>query len=535
MWDLVIAAVTLVIVYWLMKRREHFNFFKNLDIPGPPPNILFGNILEMHRKSAVVCYRKWIDQYGDVVGYFNGYRPVLLVADLDLLRQIQIKDFQDFTDRALLFQADRPESPHDKSIIQLTSTRWKEVRSVLTPSFTTNKLKMMSPGVIDAVEKMISKIDQKAEIGVEYEAAEMYAALALDVVSKTAMGIDYNLQHNPQHPFLICCRKMFGCAASILVALFSAFPSAVSMLKFINSRLLRYQNNGKHPFIVVQEKCKQIVQQRQEDISLRKKDLLQLMIDTKQSRVDVNSVTSEQLTAAEDNERELATGTASESSTGKLPIFKKAPMDDDDITQNAFIIFVAGFETTGNTMALMTHFLSHYPAVQERVREELFSVLEPDEAITYNTIQKLTYMHCVIQETMRLYPPVFAFVTREATVDKQYGKVRIPAGTAVMAAVDYIHRDPRHWENPECFNPDRFLPENKYRINTMAMQSFGQGPRNCIGMRFALMELKYTFAHILRKYRIVKTGNSDKNPPEIENSPLILKIKKGVFVKAVPL
>ncbi|XP_077531657.1 thromboxane-A synthase-like [Haemaphysalis longicornis] len=535
MWDLVIATVTLILLRWLMKRRGHFQFFKKLGIPGPAPNILFGNMLEMFRKSPVKCYREWIDKYGDFVGYFDGYRPVLLVADLDLLRQIQIKDFQDFTDRALLFQARRPESPHDKSIIQLTSARWKEVRSVLTPSFTTNKLKMMSPGVIGAVEKLVSKIDRKAESGDECEASEMYAALALDVICKTAMGIDYNLQDHPEHPFLICCRKMFGCAASFIIALLTTFPGAVSVLKFINSRILRYQNNGKHPFIVVQEKCKLIVQQRQQDASLRQKDLLQLMIDTKQTRVDINSVTSDQLTATEDNERELATGPINENCTCNLPASKKAPMDDDDITQNAFLIFVAGFETTGNTMALMTHFLSHYPAVQERVREELFAVLGPDEPITYNTIQKLTYMHCVIQETMRMYPPVYAFVTREATTDKQYGKIRIPAGTAVMAAAEYIQRDPRHWEKPDSFDPDRFLPENKSRINSMAMQAFGQGPRNCIGMRFAFMEIKYTFAHILRKYRFVKTPNTDKNPPNIEKSPVILKIKKGVFVKAVPL
>lgn len=535
MWDLVIATITLIVLRWLMKRREHFQFFKKLDIPGPPPNILFGNMLEMYRKSPVKCYRQWIDKYGDVVGYFNGYRPVFLVADLDLLRQIQIKDFQDFTDRALLFQAGRPQSPHDKSIIQLTSTRWKEVRSVLTPSFTTNKLKMMSPGVIGAVEKLVSKIDLKAKSGDECEAAEMYAALALDVICKSAMGIDYNLQDHPRHPLLTCCRVLFGCAFTFIAVLLTVFPGTARVLKFINRRLLRYQNNGTHPFVEVQEKCKRIVEQRQNDTSLRQKDLLQLMIDAKQSRVNVNMVTSDQLTAAEDNERELPTGPTSESTGGIIGSTNKGIMDDDDVTQNAFFILVAGFETTSNTMALVTHILSHYPAVQEKVREELLSALEPDEPITYSTIQKLPYMHCVIQETMRMYPPAYAFVTREAAVDKQYGKIRIPAGTAVMAAVEYIHRDPRHWENPDSFNPDRFLQENKSRINPMAMQAFGNGPRNCIGMRFAFMEIKYTFAHILRKYRLVKTQNTAKNPPNIEMNPIILKIKKGVFVRAVPL
>ncbi|XP_077486655.1 cytochrome P450 3A6-like [Amblyomma americanum] len=517
------------------KRKEHFNFFKKCGIPGPPPNIIFGNIMEMYRKSPTKAYREWINQYGDVVGYFNGYRPVILVADLDLLRQIQVKDFHDFTDRALLFQAKRPPSPQNKGLLQLTSTRWKEVRSVLTPSFTTNKLKMMSPGIISAVEKLISKIDRKAETGEEFESGEMYAALALDVICKCAMGIDYNLQDHPRHGFLVVCRQLFGCAFSFIAVVLNAFPAWESGLKFINSRWLRYQNGGVHPFVEVQEKCKRIVMQRQEDASLRQKDLLQLMIDAKDSHVDFGSVTSAQLTAAEDNDQELSNGDVGGAARSGLSVFKKAVLDDDDITQNAFVVLVGGFETTSNAMSLVTHMLIHYPEVQEKVREELLSVLRPEETITYSTIQNLPYMTSVIQETIRLYPPAFAVVTREAVVDKQYGKMRIPAGTAIMAPAEYIHRDPRHWEDPDRFDPERFLPKNKSRINTMAMQAFGNGPRNCIGMRFAYMELRYTFAHILRKYRLEKTENSEKDPPSIDMNPLVLKIKGGVRVRAVPL
>ncbi|XP_077486201.1 thromboxane-A synthase-like [Amblyomma americanum] len=536
MWELVIATVVLLIGRWLVKRREHFNFFRKLGIPGPTPNIIFGNILEMYRKSPAKAYREWIDKYGDVVGYFNGYRPVILVADVDLLRQIQIKDFNDFSDRGLLFQAKRPPSPHNKSLLQLTSTRWREVRSVLTPSFTTNKLRLMSPGIISAVEMLVSKIDRKAQTGEEFEAGEMYAALALDVVCKSAMGIDYNLQEQPRHRFLVCCRLLFGCAFSFIAVLLTAFPGSAGLLQFINFRLLRWQNNGVHPFVEVQEKCKRIVEQRQVDSSLRRKDLLQLMIDAKHTRVDMGSVQTSQLMAAEDNDHELPDTMKTETSSGgNQSAFSKGVLDDDDITQNAFNVLVAGFETTSNTMALVTHAMTHHPEVQEKMREELLSVLGPYEQITYSTIQDLPYMNSVIQETMRLYPPAFAFVTREAVVDKQYDKIRIPAGTAIMAASEYIHRDPRHWDEPEKFNPDRFMPENKSKINPMAMQAFGNGPRNCIGMRFAQIELRYTFAHILRKYRLEKTENSEKDPPRIEMNPIILKIKNGVKVRAVPL
>ncbi|KAH7937655.1 hypothetical protein HPB49_014187 [Dermacentor silvarum] len=496
----------------------------------------------------------WVEPYKNYTRaadfrYFNGYRPVVLVADLDLLRNIQVKDFQDFTDRALLFQAKRPPSPQNKGLLQLTSTRWKEVRSVLTPSFTTSKLKMTCTYAMKAFSTcnkascftvmrscILVRIDQKAETGEEFEAGEMYAALALDVICKSAMGIDYNLQEQPRHGFLLFCRMLFGCAFSFIAVILNAFPAWESGLRFINSHWLRYQNGGVHPFIDVQEKCKRIVMQRQKDSSLRQKDLLQLMIDAKDAHVDLDTVTSAQLTAGEDNDQELLQNKAAGVSTRRdLSVFNKAILDDDDITQNAFVVLVGGFETTSNAMALVTHMLVHHPEAQEKVREELLSVVGPEEAITYNTIQNLPYMNSVIQETIRLYPPAFAVVTREAVVDKEYGKFRIPAGTAIMAAAEYIHRDPRHWDNPDEFDPERFLPENKSKINTMAMQGFGNGPRNCIGMRFAHMELRYTFAHILRKYRLEKTENSEKDPPNIDMNPLVLKIKKGVIVRAVPL
>lgn len=532
MGQLVVASCMLLLVHWYMKRKQHFCFFKDLGIPGPVPSIITGNMSELYKKTPVAAYREWIEKYGKVVGYFNGYRPVLLVADLDLLKMIQVKDFQDFIDRGLLFQSKRPPSPHNKSLIQLTGKRWKEVRSVLTPSFTTNKLKTLCPGVVSSVREFEATIDEYARLGEEFEIGNLYQALTLDVICRSAMGIEYNIQKNPEHSLLVSSRLLFSSTFSWIAVLLTSFPELEFVLRYLNDWRLSRTNNGVHPFKEVQEKCGNIVKQRQlASMTPPQKDLLQLMIEAKSSTVDIGIVTSDQLTAADDNEHELKQS-ASIQSDGLLQP-SKTVLDDDDITQNAFLVLVAGYETTSNTLTLVSHMLVNYPDVQEKVRQELMAALGPDEEISYNTIQKLPYLNCVIQETMRLYPPIFAFVTREAVVDKQYGKLRIPAGTAVMAATEYIHRDPNHWENPDTFDPERFLPERRRGHNPLAFQPFGAGPRNCIGMRFAYMELRFTLAHILRKYRLEATPNSDKDPAEIDMNPLVLRIKRGVNVKAV--
>ncbi|KAL1473595.1 hypothetical protein MTO96_021891 [Rhipicephalus appendiculatus] len=509
LWQLVAASILILLVHWYMKRKQLFNYFKDLGIPGPEPSIITGNMNELRQKTPIAAYREWIDKYGKVVGYFNGSRPVLLVADLDLLKMIQVKDFQDFIDRSLLFQCKRPPSPHNKSLIQLTGKRWKEVRSLLTPSFTTNKLKMMAPGMLCTVREFMDKIEEYARSGEEFEIGDLFQAMTLDVICRSAMGIECSIQKNPNHSLLASCRVLWNSTFSWVAVLLASFPELEFILKYLFDWKLASTNNGVHPFLEVIEKCGNIVKQRQLGNSL--------MIEAKTSKVDVASVTSDQLTAADDNEHELKQ--SAPASPNGLTYSSKTVLDDDDITQNAFLVLVAGYETTSNTLTLVSHMLINYPDVQEKVRQELLAALGPDEEISYNTIQKLTYLNCVIQETMRLTPPVFAFctpynsmpfVTREAVVDKQYGKLKIPAGTAVMAATEYIHRDPSSWEKPDTFDPDRFLPERRKGQNPLAFQPFGAGPRNCIGMRFAQMEMRFTLAHILRKYRLVATPNSDK-------------------------
>ncbi|KAL3229863.1 hypothetical protein MRX96_023495 [Rhipicephalus microplus] len=110
LWQLVAATIILLLAHWYMKRKQLFNYFKELGIPGPEPSIITGNMNRTSREgeqhtplsalfvflTPTVAYREWIEKYGKVVGYFNGSRPVLLVADLDLLKMIQVKDFQDF-------------------------------------------------------------------------------------------------------------------------------------------------------------------------------------------------------------------------------------------------------------------------------------------------------------------------------------------------------------------------------------------------------------------------------------------------------
>jgi cytochrome P450 len=143
-------------------------------------------------------------------------------------------------------------------------------------------------------------------------------------------------------------------------------------------------------------------------------------------------------------------------------------------------------------------------------------------------------MYAVLNESMRLFPPVTFFVTREAEKDFKYKDITIPAGCDVICSVHELHHDPKLWEEPEKFDPERFLGTNKGKINPVAFQPFGTGPRNCIGMRFAILEIKLALARLLCKYKLV-AGPSTEVDIQVDYKPITMTPKNGVFVRAIPL
>jgi cytochrome P450 len=161
-------------------------------------------------------------------------------------------------------------------------------------------------------------------------------------------------------------------------------------------------------------------------------------------------------------------------------------MDDRQIRDEVMTLFVAGHETTANALSWTWYLLSTHTLVARRLREELRSVLAGRD-LAPEDVEKLAYTKAVVEEAMRLYPPVAA-ITREALHDDEIGGFHIPARTTVMISPWVSHRNPRFWPAPEAFDPDRFLPGSVERPR-LAYLPFGAGPRQCLGTGFALQEM----------------------------------------------
>ena len=179
---------------------------------------------------------------------------------------------------------------------------------------------------------------------------------------------------------------------------------------------------------------------------------------------------------------------------------------DEHILANLILLYSAGFISSAYVAASMVYVLAKYPHLRGNILAEINNLESSGEKITLETVSnRFKYLDAVISETQRLYPS--STYTERKVSSKEYtfeydGKqYTIPRGTHIYFPIFCIHRDPDYFENPEKFDESRFLPENVDTIHPYAFLPFGHGPRNCIGMRFALVNIKLAFIKVLKQFK----------------------------------
>ncbi len=194
-------------------------------------------------------------------------------------------------------------------------------------------------------------------------------------------------------------------------------------------------------------------------------------------------------------------------------------MDQEQLIDEIFILFVAGHETTSNALTFTAQLLAHHPKIQEEVFDEAKSLANED---LMTQLRSLALTNRVINESMRLYPPAY-FIDRLALEEDTFNDYQIDPKTSLLFSIYEIHRHPDFWENPDDFNPARFEDERLLKYSPYFLP-FGAGPRMCIGNNFAMYEMILAIIQMVSKYRITPTK------PDIEILPLItLKPKNAIL------
>jgi cytochrome P450 len=191
-------------------------------------------------------------------------------------------------------------------------------------------------------------------------------------------------------------------------------------------------------------------------------------------------------------------------------------------------LLLAGHETTASTLGWTLHLLDQHPEVQERLRAEVIAVLG-DREPGYADLEKLTYTSMVLQEAMRLYPPVW-ILTRNAQGDDEIGGYHVPAGSDVLICPYTLHRHPAFWDAPDKFDPDRFDPSLPVSRPRYAYIPFGAGPRFCVGNHLGLLEATLVLVTLVRELRLESVPGREVVPEPM----LSLRVRGGLPMTVHP-
>ncbi|XP_075546639.1 cytochrome P450 3A2-like isoform X6 [Dermacentor variabilis] len=205
---LLVLSVCLVTTLFIW-RRNHFNYFKKLGIPGPTPNWIWGNLLEYHYMESYKVVGKWIEEYGSVFGFFNGDVPFVVLNDLDFIEYVYVRNFRNFVDRGNIMVTNEMHPVLGKSLLHVGGAEWKSLRSPVARSLSAAKLKLMVPQLEEDAELFTKSLVEYADTDAEIHMLPKFEELTMDYTARGAFGIEERFQGNPDHPLIELSRTVF--------------------------------------------------------------------------------------------------------------------------------------------------------------------------------------------------------------------------------------------------------------------------------------------------------------------------------------
>uniref|UniRef100_A0A1B6CF87 Cytochrome P450 n=1 Tax=Clastoptera arizonana TaxID=38151 RepID=A0A1B6CF87_9HEMI len=518
LYEAIIASLVLLAGLIYLFLTSNYNYWKDRGVPFNKPKLLFGSLKDqfLQKKSPNELYQGFYDEfkghrYG---GFYEIKNPILLIRDPELVEKVLIKDFTHFYNRG--FPAAPKEEYLTSNLFNLEGKVWRNLRYKLTPTFTSGKLKGMFEQICNCGDELIKCIEEERKKSNTVEGKPLLAAFAFEIIASVAFG----LQLDKDSEANIAFRK-------VVDSLFK--PSRLQLFKFLAilykpklARKLGVRQFNKDMEATVMTLIKGTLDYRDQK-NIKRNDFFQLLINLrdqeKEGKFNVytdvehspeDDVIDQMKHAAKEYIEEIEDG-------GKDEVF----MTDEIIAAQSFIFFTAGSESVSSTSNLALLCLSQNQEIQERAYKEIDTVLKQhDNKWSYPAMKEMTYLDQVIQEAMRMYPiaPILFRVCTEPYKIPDSDLV-VEKGVKVIIPVMAIQNDPQYHESPEVFNPDRF-ENNNYRPSGTYLP-FGDGPRICIAMRFAALEVKVVLAKILSQYN-VKLSSKTKIPFEYKKSSFLL-------------
>ncbi|CAG9806318.1 unnamed protein product [Chironomus riparius] len=492
--SIVAIFITSIYVYF----RWKYSFFEKEGVPHLKPKFPLGNIQgmgqEYHMIDVLIQMYEKLKMKGSVVGIYNLAEPIYLITDVDVVKDVLVKDFNSFVNRGSYIN--EKDEPLTASLLNVEDDRWRFLRNKLSPAFSSGKIKSMYFTVSSLGNNLIGAIEREINDKKSLEVKNIMIRFTVDVVSSVSFGMESNTL-NGEHPEMIQhFREIFGIEGSntLYFLMLFCFPdlSKFLKLKFFSKRVTEYFSN------VISANIKS-----REDRNESRNDLLNMLIELKNK----GSI-----------EGEFST------ETKKLTL--------NECLAQAFIFFFGGSDTSSTTISYALTELAYNPDIQEKVRQEILDkTKDTNGEITYEALQEMTYLGQVVDETLRMYTPGFA-IFRKASEDYKVSNsnIIIRKGVKVWIPTLAFHYDEKFWKNSTKFDPNRFTQEEIDKRPKFSFFPFGEGPRNCIGMRFGLVNAKYGVAMIIKNFKLTPDARM-KYPLKFNPKTILMEPETGFWLK----
>ncbi|GFS00976.1 cytochrome P450 [Elysia marginata] len=507
---LVIAALLGIVIlynsYWNVERWEKYGV-KHVDI----------GIMEVTNMAEVAMQGKL-----DTVGSWRDNLS-LFTRDLELIKKITFQDFSSFVNHPNMLASS---SPLRQGLFFLRDEQWKRVRQLMSPSFSTSKLKGMSDVMQTCASRLATAFEEHAHAGKLVNMYHLAGQYTSAITARTAFGLhtESNIGRDSDDRFTYCAKNIVKIWTSNWQRYFVLFLERFPKLHCFMAQKLKLNfvdECNKDSMVYFNALLEQAIEEREKvqrgGRSKDYQDFLQNLVAAKVAR-DVK----------------VAKGTpefTNHPEVGTAAVRPEHILTHEEVLAQSLIILFAGFEMTTTALQYTFYQLAAHPKLQEKVCQEIQEVVHSEQP-THEELGKLRYMDQVINESMRLLPPV-AIVGRDAKETRTYGDVTIPAGSTIYLAIMAIHRDPKHYPDPDRFDPDRFSEKEKAKRNPLAFAPFGYGPRLCIGSRLVLQKMKIALVHALRKFTF--EVNDKTIPRKGEEPEVYYSVQLSRFIRPIQL
>lgn len=499
-----LLAFILCLTFIYLYTKNAHGFFRRLGISGPVPKALFGIFPEYKAKGFAQTDLDLTKQYGKVVGIYHGHKPVLLVADPDIVKAVCVTQFSKFPNRKIGLDL----GPLLRRTVALSkNNQWKFLREHISEIFQPIYLIKITGKLVQSAEHLVSNVQTILLNEKDFNFQDLCLSYSVDSLCNSLFSHNVDSFNNKKDTTVTMIRKgwiagnvgvvkpALACAVCPAMSRYFAFrkydaiPSdVIEFLKslVINKMTERHDSEGYSDFLAfLMNKCRR------------------------------NSI----VTDSQNNTTKQ---------TGNLSYDYR--LSEEEIVANSLFFFLAGYDTTASAVIFTLYCLAKNVECQEKLIQEIQSCVDKT-GLSYDVVDAMSYLEMVLCETLRLFPTYLRF-SREVERDTNIKGTIFTKGIEVAFSVYALHMNEEYFPDPGRFDPERFNEENTSKRNPFCYVPFGVGSRDCFGQAYAKLAIKVAVISLLTKFKF-SLSKVQKDPPELSKE-MYIRPAKGLWLSVEP-